>query len=503
MGSQWKENYKRQVGRNISAEQQADTLAVRDIIAEPPLVVTATSSGLVFSGGLTVSGSGAVGPGSSTDNAVTRWDGAGGNLLKNSVVIIDNAGNITGGTWTANAVTETFGGTAQTSYSTGDILYASAANTLSKLSAGANGLFLGLVGGVPIWTSGVSGATGPAGPSGATGANGADGADGADGATGPSGAQGIPGTGVVGEVPTVTNALTRWEGTTGQQVKSSSANLTDAGDLTGLQEVDVRTLRTSIGVEGGSISGVWTGSAIGETVGGTAQTTYAAGDILFASASDTLSKLAAGASGLVLTMGGSVPSWEVAPTGAGGAVVLVGDASGPSSATVVSGLQGNHVNDATPTVGQNLTYDGSQWIPTTPSVSTGSGVGGDFHLILGASGSPATVVARLTNPDTVLPAGWSGQDGTGAGPGSFTIDSQLSGGAASDVVFEHPAGFSVKVQLLLEKPSGLGAGIQWQPDHTFSTWFKSNTGRSQTRITDLLGKITTTDIVHIFVQLIT
>ncbi len=36
------------------------------------------------------------GPSSSTDNAVARFDGSGGNLLQNSVVILDDAGNITG-----------------------------------------------------------------------------------------------------------------------------------------------------------------------------------------------------------------------------------------------------------------------------------------------------------------------------------------------------------------------------------------------------------------------
>lgn len=36
------------------------------------------------------------GPGSSTDNALVRWDGATGTLLKNSVAILDNAGALSG-----------------------------------------------------------------------------------------------------------------------------------------------------------------------------------------------------------------------------------------------------------------------------------------------------------------------------------------------------------------------------------------------------------------------
>lgn len=52
------------------------------------------------------------------------------------------------------------------------------------------------------------------------------------------------------------------------------------------------------------------------TGGGTGQTTYATGDILYASASNTLSKLAAGSNDDVLTLAAGVPSWA-APSGGG------------------------------------------------------------------------------------------------------------------------------------------------------------------------------------------
>ena len=47
----------------------------------------------------------------------------------------------------------TIGGTAQSTYTEGDILYASAANTLSKLGVGSSGEFLGVSGGVPAWAT--------------------------------------------------------------------------------------------------------------------------------------------------------------------------------------------------------------------------------------------------------------------------------------------------------------------------------------------------------------
>jgi hypothetical protein len=64
---------------------------------------------------------------------------------------ITTVGTITTGTWNANTLTYAYGGTGQTTYAKGDILYASAANTLSKLTAGTNGQVLQLQDGVPEW----------------------------------------------------------------------------------------------------------------------------------------------------------------------------------------------------------------------------------------------------------------------------------------------------------------------------------------------------------------
>lgn len=53
-----------------------------------------------------------------------------------------------------------------------------------------------------------------------------------------------------------------------------------------------------------------TTGTVGETRGGTNQTTYTQGDILYASASNTLSKLAKGAVGQRLGMSSTIPQWE-------------------------------------------------------------------------------------------------------------------------------------------------------------------------------------------------
>ena len=65
----------------------------------------------------------------------------------------DYPGSITSATWNGNVVAYNRGGTGLSSYATGDIIYASATNTLSKLAAGTNGFVLTLAAGVPSWAS--------------------------------------------------------------------------------------------------------------------------------------------------------------------------------------------------------------------------------------------------------------------------------------------------------------------------------------------------------------
>src|SRR6056300_562369 len=55
---------------------------------------------------------------------------------------ITTLGTITTGTWNADVIGTIYGGTGLNSYTTGDILYASASNTLAALSLGANGKIL-------------------------------------------------------------------------------------------------------------------------------------------------------------------------------------------------------------------------------------------------------------------------------------------------------------------------------------------------------------------------
>jgi len=55
---------------------------------------------------------------------------------------ITTLGTINQGTWNGTVIDEVYGGTGQSSYTTGDILYASGSNTLAKLTLGASGKIL-------------------------------------------------------------------------------------------------------------------------------------------------------------------------------------------------------------------------------------------------------------------------------------------------------------------------------------------------------------------------
>jgi hypothetical protein len=83
------------------------------------------------------------------------------------------------------------------------------------------------------------------------------------------------------------------------------------------QTVGIITAAGFVATGSTGIQGVWGGDPIGTTRGGTGQNTYTTGDILYASSSNTLSKLTVGSVGQVLTIAGGVPSWANASGGGG------------------------------------------------------------------------------------------------------------------------------------------------------------------------------------------
>ena len=111
-----------------------------------------STSGAMLVGLRSASDIGMIIKGTTSQSAdLQQWQNVGGTTLGK----IDASGNITAPSLTLSttALATTSGGTGLTSYTTGDIIYSSASNTLAKLAAGSNGQILTLDAGVPTWAA--------------------------------------------------------------------------------------------------------------------------------------------------------------------------------------------------------------------------------------------------------------------------------------------------------------------------------------------------------------
>jgi hypothetical protein len=126
-------------------------------------VTSFTANGIVYGNGTSALGVTAAG---TTGQVLVGNTGSAptwGSLSGSAVTTFQTSLNgLTPSTATSGAVTlagtlgATSGGTGLTSYTTGDIIYASATNTLAKLPAGTNGQILSLASGIPSWINSTS-----------------------------------------------------------------------------------------------------------------------------------------------------------------------------------------------------------------------------------------------------------------------------------------------------------------------------------------------------------
>jgi len=190
----------------------------------------------------------------SWDGAAFAWAPVAG---AGTVTSVNASGGTTGMTFSGGPVTSSGtltlagtlaavnGGTAQTTYVTGDVLYSSGSNTLSKLAIGTSGQVLKVTAGVPAW-----------------------------------------------ETDTTTGTVTS----------------------VGLSAPAFLTVGGSPVTSSGTLALTFSGTAIPAANGGTAQTTYVTGDLLYASGANTLAKLSIGTSAQVLKVTAGVPAWETDTT---------------------------------------------------------------------------------------------------------------------------------------------------------------------------------------------
>ena len=452
----------------------------------------------------------------------------------------------TGAITLAGTLGATSGGTGFTTYAAGDLIYASATNTLSKLTAGTNGYVLTLASGVPTWAASTGGVTSfSAGSTGLTPSSATTGAitlagtlavaNGGTGVTVSTGAssvalrdsnanltvnsvfEGFTSVAAAGTTTTLTAASAPTyvvTGSGGQTFQLPDATTLPAGaqfsfnnnqssgtiivknnsgtTLVTLQSgafVNVTLLVNSpaagswdthnqapsnaswstntLSWAGSYTSGTWNGNTIGAIYGGTAQTSYTTGDILYASATNTLSKLGIGSTGQVLTVASGVPSWAASggvtsisfgstgltpSTATTGAVTVAGTlavANGGTGVTTSTGT-GSTVLSASPTLtgtltvptvtspsATALTIQSAGTTAMTVDTSQNVGVGttspssfGKFAVTgsagttyVGGGGDQLAFSKGGTNYITTATAGGQIQFQTGAGSNAMLIDS--------------------------------------------------------------------------------
>ncbi|MCE9643763.1 hypothetical protein K8Q93_00730, partial [Candidatus Parcubacteria bacterium] len=180
----------------------------------------------------------------------------------------------------------TSGGTGLTSYTPGDITYASSPNTLSRIASSTNGFVLALSNGIPSWVASTTLAT-------------------------------ISGT--LNVASQVAGILSTSNGGTGWGAFQANSIL--IGNGTGaIATTSAGTNGQVLALVGGiptwqstttlaNISGT-----LGVTSGGTGLTTVTTGDTFYGSGTNAISKLAASTNGFVLALSNGIPSWVASTT---------------------------------------------------------------------------------------------------------------------------------------------------------------------------------------------
>jgi len=192
-----------------------------------------------------------------------------------SIIVL---GTVVTGVWQGTTVASTFGGTGLNTYTTGDLLYASAANVLSKRVIGTAGQILTVSGGVPTWVTDT-------------------------------------GTGTVTSVSVVTN-----QGVSGTVATATTtpAITLSLGALTGVTSLNGLVVTANTGV---ITTGTWNGGVIGAAYGGTGVANNASSTLTISGAFATTLTVS-GATSLTLPTSGIVTALGNTTTGSGTTLVL-------------------------------------------------------------------------------------------------------------------------------------------------------------------------------------
>lgn len=282
---------------------------------------------------------------------------------EHKAMTVTSAGVVTAGQWQATVIGAIYGGTGLTSWVAGDLLYASAANTLVALPWVSNGQFLKTVSGLPAWA-----------------------------AVTPADIGAISLTAHVSGILPVANGGTNSStvlsngrvmiSSTGKLVERAAltAGILVIGDATnGVANLGGAVANQIVGVNNGSTAhehkamtvtaagavtaGTWQATVIGAIYGGTGQNTWVAGDLLYASGANTLSRRAVGSSGMFLRVDAdtALPAWKAVVAADIGAISGSGTA-GTLPKFTASGVLGNSLFSESGTL---AVVNGRLWVAGT------------------------------------------------------------------------------------------------------------------------------------------
>jgi hypothetical protein len=224
-------------------------------------------------------------------------------------------------------------------------------------------------------------------------------------------------------------------GVAGQVLTSNGASAPTWQSVAGVgtvTSVDGSGGTTGLTLTGGPItaSGTLTlGGTLGVANGGTNITSYAVGDILYASASGVLSKLAAGTNGQVLTLASGLPSWAA---GATGTVTSVGGTGTVNGLT----LTGTVTSSGNLTLGGTLDLSAPPAIGgTTAAAVTGTTITATTKFVSPYFDAANSAGGALRNSSGVAQLQWGGGGGS-----NVSVDVAININPANAAVSIAPTG---------------------------------------------------------------
>ena len=326
----------------------------------------------------------------------------GSSYISGSYTGITGVGTLTAGTWNASTVGVGYGGTGLTTYTAGDLLYASGAATISKLGIGTNGYVLTSSGTAPQWSAQSSLSVG-------TATNLAGGSTGGIAYQTGAGATSFLSLGTTNYVLTAGASAPQYVAQSTLSVGSATNATNISGGATGSIPYNTASSTTSflsLGTNGYVLTAgvsapqyvAQSTLSVGSATTATTATNVAggaAGSLVYQTGSGATSTLALGTSGYFLTAGASAPQWtQTLPVANGG----TGQTSYTDGQLLIGNSLTTGLTKATLTAGSGISItngNGSITIAATGSGTVTSVAQTFTGGLISVSGSPITTSGTL------------------------------------------------------------------------------------------------------------